>query len=343
LQKEVSKIFTGIQIPKKGAPGTDARATAPIPPIIPPARVAPAPTPAPVTPPAPVVHPAPLTSSEPAAIPESVIIPEPVIIPPASVTPAIPKPVPAPVAAAPASVVPAPVTTTPKTVTPAAKSAGVSPKPFTIPEPPAQTASQQPRQAVYEPPKPRQPLAIAPETTSAPVKQAKTEVIIKHPSDSPILKIVGKIKAKLFDAAKGPEARRQKLMILLSPVLVIVLLLVVVNAVKKSPNTSAKPSKKATAVALAFDGKINWELPQPIPANLRNPMLFRSVSVQGKETTEGPVVKGIVYSEDNPCAVVGDRIVSAGDTVAGATVIKINPDSVDFAMGDKKWTQKVER
>jgi hypothetical protein len=55
------------------------------------------------------------------------------------------------------------------------------------------------------------------------------------------------------------------------------------------------------------------------------------------------VVKGIVYSEDNPCAVVGDRIVSAGDTVGGATVVKINPDSVEFTMGDKNWTQKVER
>ena len=64
---------------------------------------------------------------------------------------------------------------------------------------------------------------------------------------------------------------------------------------------------------------------------------------QGKGTTSGPVVKGIVYSKDKSSAVVGDQIVSAGDTVGDATIVKINPDSVEFTMGDKNWTQKVER
>jgi hypothetical protein len=62
-----------------------------------------------------------------------------------------------------------------------------------------------------------------------------------------------------------------------------------------------------------------------------------------EENTNRPAVKGIVYSEDNPCAVVGDRIVSAGDVVQGATVVKINPDGVEFTRGDESWTQKVER
>jgi hypothetical protein len=132
------------------------------------------------------------------------------------------------------------------------------------------------------------------------------------------------------------------MMILLSPVLVIVLLIVVVNEVKTSPGTSVSPSNKATdAVASVLGNKINWEIPQPIPANLRNPMVFGSNS--GSGGSGGPAVKGIVYSEDKPSAIVGDRIVSAGDVVAGATVVKINHDSVDFEAGDKKWTQKVER
>ena len=325
LQKEVSKIFTGIQIPKKDATGQDARSTSPALPKTPPAKVAPAATPAPVTLPAQVVQPAPVTI-------------------PAQVAAAVTIPVPAPVAVAPAPVVPAPVATPPKTVSP--KPAVVSSKPFTIPEPPAQTASQPPRQVVYEPPKPRQtnyePSAPASSSVSAPAKQSKPEIIIKQPKNSPLLKIIDNVKAKLFSSKHGAPSSRQKMMILLSPVLVIALLLAVMNAAKTAPKKSAKPSMKATAAAAALDGKINWQIPQPIPANLRNPMVFGAVTTPGKETTEGPVVKGIVYSEDNPCAVVGDRIVSAGDTVAGATVVKINPDSVDFANGDKKWTQKVE-
>ena len=180
-----------------------------------------------------------------------------------------------------------------------------------------------------------------PVTTAA--KQSKPEVIIKQHKESPLLKIIYKVKAKLLTSKHGAVSGRQKIMLIMSPVLVVILLIVVMNAVKKSPKTSAKPSKKATAAAAAFDGKINWEMPQVIPANLRDPMVLGYVSASGKENAEGPVVKGIVYSEDNPCAVIGERIVSKGDIIAGATVVKINPDSVDFVMGDKKWTQKVER
>jgi hypothetical protein len=323
LQKEVSKIFTGIQIPKKDAAGQDTRSTSPALPKTPQAQVAPAAIPAPVTPPVSVIPPAPVTS-------------------PAPVAQVITSPVPEPVVTVPEPVVPAPVATPVKTAPP--KPAVVSPKPFTIPEPPAQTAHQQPRQVVYEPPKPRQMAEPASSQSSASAKQSKPEIIVKQQKESPLLKIVEKVKAKLFTSKHGAPSGRQKIMIMLSPVLVIALLLAVVNAVKSTPKKSAKSAQKATTVvASASDGKINWQIPQPIPANLRNPMVFGAVSSTGKETAEGPVVKGIVYSEDNPCAVVGDRIVSAGDTVAGATVVKINPDSVDFAMGDKKWTQKVER
>ncbi|MGB7582764.1 MAG: hypothetical protein WBL85_10000 [Sedimentisphaerales bacterium] len=314
LQKEVSKIFTGIQIPKKNVAGPDASSTVPASPITPHTQVAPAATPAPATPPARVITPALVATST-------------------TVIPAV---------TAPASTVPAPVATPAKTVTP--KPAVVSPKPFTIQEPPTQATSQPTRQVVYEPPKPRQtafePSAPASLPVSAPAKQSKSEFVIKQPKDSPLLKIIDKVKAKLLTLKHGAASGRQKMMLLLSPVLAIVLLLVVVNAVKTSPGISVKPSNKAVAPVLG--SKINWEIPQPIPANLRDPMVFGAVSTSGKGTAEGPAVKGIVYSEDNPSAIVGDRIVSAGDTVAGATIVKINPDSVDFAVGDKKWSQKVE-
>ncbi len=302
LQKEVSKIFTGIHIPGKDAAKPDARSTAPASPIAPHTQVTPAVTSAAVA-----------TST--------------------TVIPAVTTP---------ASAVPASVAASTNTITP--KPAVVSPKPFTIPEPPTQATSQPTRQVVYEPPKPRQttfePSAPASSPVSAPAKQSKSEFVIKQPKDSPLLKIIEKVKAKLLTSKQGAASGRQKMIILLSPVLAIVLLLVVVNAAKKSPEVLVKPSNKATAAA--FESKINWEIPQPIPANLRDPMVFGSVSTLGRENAEGLIVKGIVYSEDSPSAVVGDRIVSAGDTVAGATVVKINPDSVDFAMGDKKWSQKVE-
>jgi type II secretory pathway component PulC len=136
-------------------------------------------------------------------------------------------------------------------------------------------------------------------------------------------------------------------MIVLTPVLMLVFISVITNMFLKSDPTKAKQAAKAaSASAAVFDGKINWELPPPYPQNLRDPTSFGTLAPVNQAQTETDnrlVVKGIVYSEDNPCAVVGDRIVSKGDVVDGATVVKINPDSVEFSAGDKNWTQKVQR
>jgi septal ring-binding cell division protein DamX len=159
----------------------------------------------------------------------------------------------------------------------------------------------------------------------------------------PFLKIWEQVKVKLLTPKRGTSPAKQKMMILVLPVLMVVLLLVVVHAIKKPAGTTASSSEKVSA-AVAFNGKIDWELPAAIPDNLRNPMVFGAVATgQNRETANRPVVKGIVYSADNPCAVVGDRIVSAGDTFGDITVVKISPNSVEFTMGDKTWTQEVER
>ena len=118
---------------------------------------------------------------------------------------------------------------------------------------------------------------------TAAAKQSKPEVIIKQPKDSPLLKIIDKVKAKLLTSKHGARIRQAENNAYLSPVLVIILLLVVMNAVKKSPKTSAKPSKNATAAAAAFDGKINWEMPQVIPANSQRPDGFRMLFPQFRE------------------------------------------------------------
>lgn len=59
-------------------------------------------------------------------------------------------------------------------------------------------------------------------------------------------------------------------------------------------------------------------------------------------------VRGIVYDPDNPaksCALIGSegRIVRIGDTVNGATVIKINKNSIEFEKEGKKYTQTIQR
>jgi hypothetical protein len=264
LQKEISKIFTGVQIPKQDVSGAATRPAAPAPAkYVPPKTVAPAPTPA----------------------PRLFTIPE-----PSQYTP--------------------------------------PPKQTTY-ESPKQTTYEPPKQAIYEPPAPI-------------TRQPQPEPLPRPPRQTPFLKTWEQIKAKLFAPKPGVDNRRQKMIILVMPVLFVVFVVVLFQMLRTPAPQKPKSKSASSATAVAFDSKIDWELPPLYPKNLRDPMVF-GVVAQAQEDTSRPMVKGIVYSDDNPCAVVGDRIVSAGDVVQGATVVKINRDSVEFAIGDKNWTQKVER
>jgi hypothetical protein len=276
LQKEISRIFTGVHIPSNDASGADTR----------------------------------------------------------------------PAAAAPDMYVP------PKPVVPA-------PRTFTIQEPTEPGRAGVPKLAGYEPPAPVLPAlrglgeavslpalgsveeanVLAPAPVS--VRQPKPEPLHRPHRRTPFLKIWGQIRNKLFASQPGVNTTRQRAMILMSPVLAVVFIIALTQVLR----TPVKPAEKSalSGTAGAFTGKIDWEPPPLYPETLRDPTKFSATFTQTRENSGRPVVKGIVYSEDNPRAVVGDRIVSAGDVVDGATVVKINPDSVEFAIGDKNWTQEVER
>ena len=69
--------------------------------------------------------------------------------------------------------------------------------------------------------------------------------------------------------------------------------------------------------------KTNWHVPTPYPENLRDPMQYGSITASQYDI-EGLLVKGIVFSEDKPSAVVNGKIVRQGDVISGATSKKIN-------------------
>jgi type II secretory pathway component PulC len=69
--------------------------------------------------------------------------------------------------------------------------------------------------------------------------------------------------------------------------------------------------------------------------------------VKGPQTGEPEIrsliVKGILYSEDNPAAVIGTQIVHEGDNISDTTVVRINRDGVVLEMNGKRWTQEVQQ
>ncbi|MHC4482324.1 MAG: hypothetical protein ACYSW4_02120 [Planctomycetota bacterium] len=209
------------------------------------------------------------------------------------------------------------------------------------PRPPAPAA---PAPKIPETPKYQQPKPLLPK--AAPPEQPKVDTRPESGTLTSWQQTYQQIKDKLFAPQPGVNAGRQKAMTMLVPVLFIILIFVFVKVLAPSASrTHASTGPGPSNAVAGSDNKIDWQIPAPYPITLRDPMQFSSVTTvsNGTETkTPELIVKAIVYSEDNPSAVVGKQIVHEGDEISGATVVKIDKDGVEFEMNGKRWKQKVQ-
>jgi len=187
-----------------------------------------------------------------------------------------------------------------------------------------------------EPPRPARPPKTAP-------PRPKARPAVKTQRQMPWQKTFKQIKNKLFKPKPGVSTTRQKAIVLSVPVLFIVLIFVFIQVFNTpSRKTAAARQINASSTTAGAGNEINWQIPQPYPATLRDPTQFGSTAA-AQTPGGGLIVRGIVYSQDDPTAVIGTRIVHEGDKILDVTVVKINRDSVEFESDGKKWTQKVHR
>jgi hypothetical protein len=138
-------------------------------------------------------------------------------------------------------------------------------------------------------------------------------------------------------------------MVVMMPLLFIVLIFMLSRGGvfgTSAGRTEASTEDTAPGVVTAgANTKIDWEIPAPYPTTLRDPMRLVPVEIPQTEISKTLklIVKGILYSEDNPSAVIGNQIVHEGETIRGVSVIKISQDSVEFEMNGKRWTQKIRQ
>ncbi len=194
-----------------------------------------------------------------------------------------------------------------------------------------------------------------------PVRQPKADIDKKVSKKRPTVKISSQsfwqqIKNKLFQPKTGVSTAKQKAMVVMMPLLFIVLIFMLFRGGvfgTSAGHTEASTEDTAAGVGTAgANTKIDWEIPAPYPATLRDPMRLVPVEIpqtdeQTDEQTETEktielIVKSILYSEDNSSAVIGGRIVHEGEKIRDVNIIKITKDSVEFELNGKRWTQKVQ-
>ncbi|MHC4640201.1 MAG: hypothetical protein ACYS32_01050 [Planctomycetota bacterium] len=200
-------------------------------------------------------------------------------------------------------------------------------------EPPAET------------PKPDEKTPAAP----APAPAAPAPVIkIKRARPAWLEQIQHLIQDKFFAPQPGVSPARQKATVVLVPIMFIGMILAFYKVLGGGPGKVTEPKVITPSNAIAASaGTINWQIPEAYPTTLRDPMQFKTVppppdANETEPKTEDIDIKGILYSEQDPSAIIGTEIIHEGGTVSGATVVKINKDSVEFERDGERWTQKVE-
>ncbi|KPJ65720.1 MAG: hypothetical protein AMJ43_10125 [Coxiella sp. DG_40] len=197
-------------------------------------------------------------------------------------------------------------------------------------------------------PKPRFQQVTQPVPKTAVPKQPRVAAPTKPIRQVPVEKAKRLMKAKLFKPKPGVSATRQKVMVMLVPILTIVLVVVFIRVFRTPlPEVTEATAFEPTS-AVVGSNRIDWQIPDAYPTTLRDPMRFVSVSIaqstvgQEQEEIGRMAVTGINYSEDKPLALIGTEIVREGDKIFGATVIKINEDNVEFEKDGKRWKQTIQ-
>ncbi|MBN1457762.1 MAG: general secretion pathway protein GspB [Sedimentisphaerales bacterium] len=174
------------------------------------------------------------------------------------------------------------------------------------------------------------------DTAEQPKQQEVSETKIKKAE----LKFdkIQKIKDKLFAKGAPLEDPRQRVMAILIPMLSLIFVVVFtkVSGISFPSKASANIVAPSPDIKLVDDIK-NWQIPEPYPKDLRDPMQFGSA---GATASGHPIITGIVYSDD-PTVMINGRIFRQGDEVVGAKIVKINKNSVVFKSGNQEWEQKV--
>ena len=152
-------------------------------------------------------------------------------------------------------------------------------------------------------------------------------------------------KERIVAPRAGVSSARQKVAVAMVVILSILLVFLLVRPFQNRPSSPAVsgPAGQARAgVSPKANIKIDWPVPRKYPESLRDPMLLGAMQEVVTQTPGVLVVKGITYSEDRKFAVIGTETFKEGDMVQGATIIKINPNSVEFEKDGKRWTQEVQ-
>ncbi len=218
---------------------------------------------------------------------------------------------------------------------------------------PVSKSTNRPNSQSRKPREVRQP--EAPPARTAPARHPLADQLADAVDEGGFLQ---QIKEKLMPSEGG--SAKDKVMVVLVPLLAIVMVFVFRQVLHKSPSKTQGADRKDETVVAAVkpSDEILWTIPDPLPAMTRDPLKLpepdkpenpdqTGTENPGQDTitdqtqTRDLQVRDIVYSDEKATALVGNQIVRAGCKINGVTIVKINRDSVELERNGETWIQKV--
>jgi hypothetical protein len=197
-------------------------------------------------------------------------------------------------------------------------------------------------------PETRQPAPAAPS-----VDKSRAEVVVIEASGEMGLmdRVRSLFAGKLSSPGMGSGSGSQKKMIILIPILVVIFVIVFARLFSGPTGTAPIVPTGPTGGSFALSTEIDWEIPDMYPGKLRNPMQAVAgvrVPVNPDNTVDDPdptvavpvlEIRGILWTSDDPSALIGTEILHVGDTVDGVKITAINKKSIVFEIDGKKYEQ----
>jgi hypothetical protein len=165
---------------------------------------------------------------------------------------------------------------------------------------------------------------------------------------------IQKFKGKIFHGKSNNGGAKQKIMVVMIPILFLVMVFMFRQVLSKSPQKSkAAPVKEKKVTALnksSKDGDIEWKIPDPLPVKIGNSTAANTLNpnikdnqgkISGNEEIGVMDVKSILYSDDKPSVVIGNKLVYLNQAINGITVCEIHKDYIVFEKDGIKWNQKI--
>lgn len=179
-----------------------------------------------------------------------------------------------------------------------------------------------------------------------PMPVARGKAGLKAAAQGPTL--ISQFKTAVF-GKPGMDPHQKKMTLVVGSLAAVfgVVLFISLGGVGRRPQTAAKTLDDAKNTPLKNTKAISWKIPAPLPETMRNPMKPDVTQVAGS-TQSVPlsgdlVVKGIVFSQNKPSALIGNEILKEGQAYQGITIVRIDRDQVEFEANGKRWTQPVQR